>query len=140
MIKRDKETRSGAGSKKPLSTCKYFTELCFLRDRMANRNCETNVPSSITNPIASPLNSTAFDEIFEDPSMYSPNENSNTSSSPQSVCGNSRFSSAPASKVRKRKDTDFRLEENADILLAKVLDKHLDQSASEKTSEKPTRR
>ena len=66
LTKREKATRSGAGNKKPLPTCNYFTELSFLSDSMSNRSCTSNIPQSLLSPLSSPASAVDMEDSIVD--------------------------------------------------------------------------
>lgn len=129
LSKREKAMRSGAGNKKMLPTCNYFTELSFLRDSLSNRTCESNIPSTILNPLSSPLginekfdmeNHNINDDLPGISPMTSPSNSSCSSSA--GGTGYNQYASTPSLNSRKRKPPS---DESADIMLIKAIDRHL---------------
>ena len=49
LKKRELQTRSGAAATS-LKKCKFFDQMLFLRDTLANRKTESNLEASYTSP------------------------------------------------------------------------------------------
>ena len=140
--KREKATRSGAGNNKPLPTCNYFAELSFLSGSVSNRSVDSNIPTSILTPLSSPQSlvgnpltvstQSPVSTLAEDETDDISERNSISLSSPVDrafeSCTSSQTIKTPIpKKTRKRHFVD---NDNADILLVKALDKHLNQTES----------
>ena len=125
LSKREKATRSGAGNKKPLPTCNYFTELSFLHDNMASRSCESNIPLAITDPMPNisdhteDIENTDFSSVS---SVGSPPQQSTSKQIPEMQ--------TPSNKFRKRKQSTY--DDSRDTLLIKTLGKHLEPTNESK--------
>lgn len=125
--KREKMTRSGAGSKKPLPTCNYFAELSFLYDSVSNRSVESNIPSYVMSPHFQSME----DDKDNDNSNLSPSTSS--LSSPINIATGSGISkqysinsSADTEDVQLKKRRRIS-NDSTDLLLVKTLDKHLNK-------------
>ena len=112
LVKREKCTRSGAGSKK-LPTCNFFEELSFLCDSVSNRSSATNIPS-------------VFSQSPPSPCMVTTEGSSGAeSATPTPTLPTALPKSDVKFGAQKRKRTNG---DEADLLLVKTLDKHLSLS------------
>ena len=127
LIKREKATRSGAGSKKPLPSCNYFVELSFLTDSMSNRPSTTNVPPRLPSPIGSPASTICGEDVADDIQQHIETNITpvSTNITPVSKRSDVTTRSSDYSNPRKRRSVDA--DENANLLLVQTLDKHLNQ-------------
>lgn len=120
--KREKATRSGAGTKK-LPTCNFFVELSFLRDTLVNRKTDSNLPS----PSSSDLSLSVDDNTEYECDLTSAEEPATTSTPSQSYA--SPFKKQKYEYQKTKKANEIQLE--IDALLVKTLSKDLDNSSSE---------
>ena len=128
LAKREKATRSGAGNKKPLPTCNYFTELSFLSDSMSNRSCTSNIPLSLSSPLSSPASAVDMEDSIVDESLYA--------AQPAPVEIHSKSEKIKSTSYARKRKRSIDSDESADLLLVKALDKHLNQ-ASEQSQPRP---
>jgi len=129
--KREKATRSGAGNKKALPTCNYFTELSFLYDSMSHRSVDSNIPSCIMSPCSNNTeddNDNNSEISLSISSLGSPTNQSTTNGSTSILtnkqCVTNNDTPATSSKTKRRRCSN---DESADLLLVKALDKHLNK-------------
>ena len=125
LSKREKATRSGAGNKKALPACNFFAELSFLRDSMVNRSSVSNIPETILTPMVSPSASSTLAE--DDIAEVERHTSSHTTTQPI------HSGTIPAPPKRKRRSNSN--EEQADVLLAQALDRHLNAEEQQNPQE-----
>lgn len=132
LNKREKATRSGAGTKK-LPTCNFFIGLSFLRDTLVNRKTESNLPSPSSNDL-----SLSVDDYIEYPcDLTSPVDEPAATTSTPSQSYDSPFKKQTYENRKTKKANDLQL--GIDALLVKALSKDLDNSSSEQAPKQSLR-